>query len=118
MLKNPEWNTYGVEDLLSPYYSSPNPRQEWERNLKETGFQNYKFFEDSGFFHYIDNEFDNLLLSVCTFLPNIPEEKQEQFKKYYKKLARTGKLINVQVVEGKEIISFNYKMFITSAWTS
>ncbi|XP_074042471.1 juvenile hormone acid O-methyltransferase isoform X1 [Leptinotarsa decemlineata] len=119
LLKNPEWNTYGVEDLLSPYNSSPDPRQEWERNLKETGFQNYNFFEDSGSFQYHDsNEFDNLMLSVCTFLPNIPEEKQEDFKKYYRKLTRTGKLIDVQVVDGKEIISINYKLFITSAWRS
>ncbi|XP_074042473.1 juvenile hormone acid O-methyltransferase isoform X3 [Leptinotarsa decemlineata] len=114
--KNPEWSKYGLEDSISPHYYSANPRQEWENDLKETGFQDYKFFEDSDNFEFFGDEFDNLTLSLCVFLPNIPEEKQKDFKKIFRKLTREGKTIEIDYREGKEIIKYDYKLCTILAW--
>nr|XP_023028359.1 juvenile hormone acid O-methyltransferase-like [Leptinotarsa decemlineata] len=114
--KNPEWSKYGLEDSISPHYYSANPRQEWENDLKETGFQNYRFFEDSDTFEFFGDEFDNLTLSLCVFLPNVPEKKQEDFKKIFRKLTREGKTIEIANREGTEIIKYNYKLCTILAW--
>nr|XP_023012467.1 juvenile hormone acid O-methyltransferase-like isoform X1 [Leptinotarsa decemlineata] len=116
LTKDPEWNKYGVENLLSPYYYSPNPRREWERDLDESDFQNYDLFEYIDSYDFLDgNEFDNVFLSFCMFLPNIPYHKQESFKKVYRALTRKDKTMSFRVVDGKEIISLNYKVFVVSA---
>nr|XP_023028331.1 juvenile hormone acid O-methyltransferase-like [Leptinotarsa decemlineata] len=115
MLKIPEWKNFGLENSISPYYYSPNPRQEWERNLYETGFRNYEFFEDNGVYEFEDEEFDKFVLSVSVVLPTIPDHKLEYFKQIFRELTRKGEKVHIQQRNGKEIVSFDYKLFTISA---
>nr|XP_023017269.1 juvenile hormone acid O-methyltransferase-like [Leptinotarsa decemlineata] len=60
LAKHPEWKQYGPENFISPYYYSPNPRQQWESDLSEAGFKCYELFEDIGKYEYVDeNEYDS-----------------------------------------------------------
>ncbi|KAG5891089.1 hypothetical protein JTB14_036980, partial [Gonioctena quinquepunctata] len=91
LAKHPEWKYYGHQDKISPYFFSPNPRRECERNLNEAGFKNYEVFEENGSHEFSDEaEYDGLFMAVNTVLPEIPEEKIEEYKKMYLTLLKNG----------------------------
>nr|XP_023028332.1 juvenile hormone acid O-methyltransferase-like isoform X1 [Leptinotarsa decemlineata] len=114
--KHPEWKQYNPENFMSPYYYSPSPREEWERDLVKAGFQVYELFEDSGIYEHVDeNEYDNLFHSTCTIMPSIPENKRKRFWKIYLDSTKNGIYNYVQIRDDRKIFFTNYTMFVATA---
>ncbi|KAG5891091.1 hypothetical protein JTB14_036982 [Gonioctena quinquepunctata] len=117
LAKHPEWKYYGHGDEISPYFFSPNPRRECERNLSDAGFKNYEVFQENESQEFFDEaEYDGLFMAVNTVLPEIPKEKIEEYKKMYLTLLKKGTNVIIRYKNGMPIIDLKYKMFITIAW--
>ncbi|KAG5891092.1 hypothetical protein JTB14_036983 [Gonioctena quinquepunctata] len=117
LAKHPEWGQYGHQENISPYYLSPNRRQEYERDLNEAGFRNYEFLEENGSFEFPDEaEFDDIYIAANPILPEIPEQRIEEYKKIYLTVSKNAANYSIKYRNGNPTGELKYKLFILSAW--
>lgn len=50
--RHPKWSKYGQEDMISSYFYSSNPEEEYKKDLEAAGFKNYVFEVEKGSYNF------------------------------------------------------------------
>ncbi|CAG9832733.1 unnamed protein product [Diabrotica balteata] len=88
--QHPKWGRCNQEMMISPYFDKENPRQHYEKDLKEAGFADIYFQEHRNLTYTFPNEkvLTDLFISINATLPYVPESELEEYKKDYLTIIR------------------------------
>ncbi|CAG9829235.1 unnamed protein product [Diabrotica balteata] len=114
--KHPKWGKYGT--FLSNYNTHPNPKLEYERDIKAAGFKNYVIHEEEPVGCTFDDEESckKLYIAVNKVLPKIPDEEKDEYIKYYLEEAeRQGYPLVFNEENGKRVPTLFVKMLVVLA---
>ncbi|CAH1108136.1 unnamed protein product [Psylliodes chrysocephalus] len=115
--KNPKWSDYGQDEIISKYYYSENPQNEYRRDINAANFKDYHFNVEKDIYNFESiEEFNSLFTAANPTIPKIPKELLDEYMAYYLKECQNCKMIDVTTnKDGKKCAQLNTTMFVVHA---
>ncbi|CAG9861139.1 unnamed protein product [Phyllotreta striolata] len=116
LAEHPKWCKYKQDNMVSTYFHSESPRDEYIRDLEAASFKNYLFnVETESYSYSSEKEFDDSLIAVNGILPHVEDKDYNEYIQDYLDEKYRSQVFRMTNKNGTTNVSFSSNLFVVIA---